>query len=161
MFSSWNKVRFLLFSNLLVAPAVDDLCKQIRKQFSKVFLHSPPPVFYRWIPPNDGVKLAFHPSRLGCNNRFCQIMVLWSSEGQRQGRGIRRQGSCVLPRGIWWGHCEIQEAGRDGPLAWSSRALLTFLWGKDIATLPFGKLQWIVYRSVFQNRSALCLKMAN
>ena len=35
--------------------------------------------------------------------------------------------SCA-PRGIWWGHCEIQEARLDGPLAWSSRALLMFLW---------------------------------
>ena len=24
--------------------------------------------------------------------------------------------SCA-PRGIWWGHCEIQEAGLDGPVA--------------------------------------------
>ena len=34
--------------------------------------------------------------------------------------------SCA-PRGIWWGYCERQEAGLDGPLAGSSRTLLMFL----------------------------------
>ena len=49
------------------------------------------------------------------------------------------------PRGIWWGHCEIQEARLDGPLAWSRRALLTvcpYVWligGKHVCHMNLGQ----------------------
>ena len=53
-----------------------------------------------------------------------------TSKCKMQGKGYHETGyqivSCA-PRGIWWGHYEIQESGLDGPLAWSSRALLRFL----------------------------------
>ena len=48
--------------------------------------------------------------------------------------------SCA-PKGIWWSHCEIQEAGLDEPLAWSSRAFLMYLWLSPSVNMPVSALQ--------------------
>ena len=54
------------------------------------------------------------------NGPFC----LQSCPGWRKGvvSGDRDRVSCA-PRRIWWGHCEIQEAGLDGPFFWQCHNL--------------------------------------
>ena len=63
----------------------------------------------------------------GCIISRFKRKVLQNARCRGVGSGDRDLVVSCAPRGIWWGHCKIQGAGLDGPLVWSSRALLLSL----------------------------------